>query len=319
MMDIDASIKIGISSCLLGHKVRYDGGHKRDRFLTDTLGRYVEYVPVCPEMEAGFGIPREALRLIGDPEHPRLITNQSARDFTDLMIQWSKKRVAELLNENLCGFIFKSKSPSSGMTRVRVYNNKGMPVRKGIGIFARIFMEHFPLIPAEEDGRLHDPQIRENFIERIFAVKRWQDALKQRRGMGQLMDFHIRNKMLILSHSEKHYRTMGKLLATGKEHPIRELYSIYEQCFIEALRLQATIKKHANVLLHMMGYFKKDLSMDEKQELIDLIAQFRKGYLPLIIPITLMNHYVRKYDHVYLKMQTYLNPHPIELKLRNHT
>lgn len=319
MMDIDAPIKIGISSCLLGHKVRYDGGHKRDRFLKDTLGRYVEYVPVCPEVEAGLGIPREALRLVGDPEHPRLITNQSKKDLTDLMIQWSKKRVEELENENLSGFIFKSKSPSSGMTQVKVYNAKGMPVKKGIGIFARVFMEHFPLIPAEENGRLYDPQKRENFIERIFAVKRWRDNLKQKPSMGRLMDFHTRHKMFIFSHSEKYYRAMGKLLGTGEEHPIQELYSMYEQFFMEALRLKATIKKHANVLMHMMGYFKKQLSMDEKQEFIDLIEQFRKGYLPLIVPITLMNHYIRKYDQVYLKMQAYLNPHPIELKLRNHT
>jgi uncharacterized protein YbgA (DUF1722 family)/uncharacterized protein YbbK (DUF523 family) len=319
MMDIEASIKLGISSCLLGHKVRYDGGHKCDRFLKNTLGQYVEYVPVCPEAEAGLGTPREALRLVGDPEHPRLLTNQSKQDFTDLMVQWSKKRVEELENENLCGFIFKSKSPSCGIKQVKVYNAKGIPVKKGGGIFTRGFMNHFLLIPAEEDGRLHDPQIRENLIERIFATKRWRDALKRKRGIGRLMDFHTRNKMLIFSHSERHCLAMDKLLGTWKGHPIRELYSMYEQFFMEALRLKATIKKHANVLLHMMGYFKRQLSMNEKQELIDLVEQFREGYLPLIVPITLMNHYVRKYDQVYLNMQTYLNPHPIELKLRNHT
>jgi uncharacterized protein YbgA (DUF1722 family)/uncharacterized protein YbbK (DUF523 family) len=315
---MEEKFKIGISSCLLGNEVRWNSGHKLDRYLTDTLGKFVEYVPVCPEVEAGFGVPRESFRLVGDPQKPRLITFKSKTDHTDRMLTWARKRVAELEREDLCGFIFKSDSPSSGMVRVKVYTEKGMPQKKGIGMFAREFMNHFPLIPVEDDGRLHDPLIRENFILQIFTLKRWRDNVAKKPGMGKLVDFHTRNKLLILSHSQKHYRMMGKLVADGKKMPINELYSHYESLLIEALKLKTTLKKNANVLLHMMGYFKKQLTGDEKQELLEVFEQYRREHIPLIVPITLLNHYVRKYDQPYLKQQTYLNPHPLELKLRTH-
>jgi uncharacterized protein YbgA (DUF1722 family)/uncharacterized protein YbbK (DUF523 family) len=311
-------IKIGISSCLLGNEVRYDGGHKLDRFLRDTLGKFVEYVPVCPEEECGLGIPREAMRLEGDPEDPRLVTNKSKKDLTERMKAWSIKRVKELENEALCGFIFKSRSPSSGMERVKVYNEKGMPVLKGTGIFAREFINHFPLIPTEEEGRLHDPLLRENFIENIFTLKRWRDLTKDKLSRGKLVEFHTKNKLLLLSHSEKHYRIMGKMVAESAKKPIRESFHEYEKNMIEALKLKPTPRKNRNVLQHMMGYFKKVLSADEKKELLDVIAEYAGGNTPLIVPITLISHYVRKYDESYLKSQTYLNPHPVELKLRNH-
>jgi uncharacterized protein YbgA (DUF1722 family)/uncharacterized protein YbbK (DUF523 family) len=315
---MEEKFKIGISSCLLGNEVRWNSGHKLDRYLTDTLGKFVEYVPVCPEVEAGFGVPRESFRLVGDPHKPRLITYKSKTDHTDRMLTWARKRVAELERENLCGFIFKSDSPSSGMVRVKVYTEKGMPQKKGVGIFAREFMNHFPLIPVEDDGRLHDPLIRENFILQIFTLKRWRDNVAKKPGMGNLVDFHTRNKLLILSHSQKHYRMMGKLVADGKKMPMNELYSHYESLLIEALKLKTTLKKNANVLLHMMGYFKKQLTADEKQELLEVFEQYRCEHIPLIVPITLLNHYVRKYNQPYLKQQTYLNPHPLELKLRTH-
>lgn len=311
-------IKIGISSCLLGEPVRYDGGHKHDRFLTDTLGRYVAYVPVCPEVELGLGIPRESMRLVGDPDAPRLVTYRTRRDLTEEMTKWAQKRVSVLAGENLCGFIFKSDSPSSGMERVRVYNEKGMPFKKGVGIFARNFMDHFPLVPVEEEGRLHDPLLRENFIERIFTLKRWREALEGPGDLGTLVDFHTRNKLLIFSHSEKHCREMGRLVATAKGVTRGDLFMKYETLLMQALRLKTTPKKHANVLMHMMGYFKKMLSGDEKQELLETIDQYRRGYLPLIVPVTLLNHYVRKYREAYLGDQTYLQPHPMELQLRNH-
>ena len=311
-------IRLGISTCLLGRKVRYDGGHRLDRFLTDTLGQYVEYVPVCPEVECGFGIPREAFRLVGNPESPRLVTSRTHQDYTERMMQWAKRRVIELEREELCGFIFKGNSPSSGMERVKVYGEKGMPVKKGRGIFAHIFMEHFPLIPVEDEGRLHDPRLRENFVERIFALRRWREALSKKGTMADLVEFHTQHKLLILSHSEKHHRTMGKLVAAGKEMPIKELYARYEALLMEALRLKATPKKNSNVLMHMMGYFKKQLTSDEKEELLEIIHQYRDGYIPLIVPTTLINHYVRKYSQPYLSRQTYLQPHPIELQLRNH-
>ena len=311
-------IKLGISTCLLGETVRYDGRHKLDRFLMNTLGQYVEYVPVCPEVECGLGVPRESMHLEGDPDSPRLVTTRTKQDMTDRMVQWARKRVVELEKEDLCGFIFKSNSPSSGMERVRVYNEKGMPVKKGIGIFAGIFMDRFPLLPAEEEGRLHDPELRENFVERIFTLKQWREVLAKKKGRGNLVDFHTQNKLLILSHSPKHYQVMGKLVAQAKEVPIKELYTQYQILLTEALKLKTTPKKNANVLQHMMGYFREQLSSDEKQELLEVIENYRKGYIPLTVPITLINHYVRKYDQPYLKKQVYLNPHPLDLQLRNH-
>jgi uncharacterized protein YbgA (DUF1722 family) len=234
------------------------------------------------------------------------------------MRRWARKRVKELEKEDLHGFIFKSDSPSSGMIRVKVYTEKGMPVKKGVGMFAREFMAHFPLIPAEDDGRLHDARIRENFIERIFALRRWRETSATGKSMGRLVDFHTRNKLLILSHSPKHYSIMGRLVAQGKQMPMKELYAQYEAALMESLTLKTTTKKNLNVLQHLMGYFKKQLSKDEKQELLDVFDQYRQEFAPLIVPITLINHYVRKYDQQYLKLQTYLNPHPVELKLRTH-
>jgi uncharacterized protein YbgA (DUF1722 family)/uncharacterized protein YbbK (DUF523 family) len=311
-------IKLGISTCLLGENVRFDGGHKLDRYLTDTLGQFVEYVPVCPEMECGFGVPRESFRLVGDPENPRLVTTRTNQDHTERMAEWAKRRVGELEKEDLCGYIFKGGSPSSGMERVKVYDRNGVPSKVGVGLFARIFMNHFTLLPVEEEGRLHDPRLRENFIERIFALKRWRDGLKEKQSLKALIAFHTRNKLLLLAHSPQHHRQMGKLVAAGKELPLRELYARYQDIFLEALRLKTTNKKHTNVLMHMLGYFKEQLSAAEKQEMLELIEQYRLESLPLVVPMTMMSHYVRKYDETYLKEQTYLQPHPAELHLRNH-
>ncbi len=311
-------ILIGISSCLLGNPVRYDGGHKLDHFLRDTLGQYVDYVPVCPEAECGMGIPRESMRLTGKSEAPRLVTRNTREDKTDMMVRWANKRVRELEAENLCGFIFKSDSPSSGMERVKVYDEKGMPAKTGVGIFARIFMEHFPLLPVEDEGRLHDAGLRENFIERIFTLQRWREIRNTKTVRGALVDFHARHKLLLLSHSTKLYQAMGKLVAAQKSLSIQDLLQQYELLLMEALKLKTTPKKNVNVLQHMMGYFRQQLSADEKKELLDIIDHYQKGFLPLIVPLTLINHYVRKFDQPYLKQQVYLNPHPLELQLRNH-
>ena len=311
-------IRLGISTCLLGAKVRFDGGHKLDRFLTDTLGQYVEYVPVCPEVECGFGIPREPFRLVGDPQNPRLVTTRTGVDHTGRMVEWARKRVRQLEKEDLCGYIFKSGSPSSGMERVKVYDRNGVPAKGGVGIFARVFKEHFPLLPVEDEGRLHDPGLRENFIERIFALKRWREAAAGKRSVGTLVAFHTRQKLLILSHSPEHYRAMGELVAAGKEFPFKTLLEKYQTLFMEALERKTTPKKNANVLAHMMGYFREQLSADEKQEMLEMIDAYRRGLFPLVVPLTLMNHYVRKYHQPYLKEQDYLNPHPLELQLRNH-
>jgi uncharacterized protein YbgA (DUF1722 family)/uncharacterized protein YbbK (DUF523 family) len=310
-------IKMGISKCLLGENVRYDGGHQHDRYLTDTLGNYFEYTPVCPEVEYGLPIPREAMRLVGTPTSARLVTIKTGIDHTDGMLKWSNGKLNELANEDLCGFIFKSKSPSSGMAAVKVYGPSGMPVHKGVGIFAGAFMKRFPILPVEEDGRLHDPLLRENFIERVFVYKRWQELLKNGKSIRKLIDFHTDHKLLVLSHSPKHYSILGKLVASAKNYK-GDLYGAYVTTLMEGLRLIATTKKHTNVLHHIMGYFKKQLTTDEKQELLEIIENFYKQIVPLIVPITLLTHYVRKYGEPYLERQHYLHPHPMELMLRNH-
>jgi len=311
-------VRLGISTCLLGEPVRYDGGHRLDRFLTDTLGRYVEYMPVCPEAECGFGIPRESMHLEGDPQAPTLVTSRTKRDVTDQLLSWAHKRVKELERENLCGFIFKSNSPSSGMERVKIFGRDGMPRKIGTGIFAGVFMKYFPLIPVEEDGRLHDPVLRESFIERIFVLKRWREMIGQGGKIGSLVEFHSRHKLLIMAHSARHGASLGKLVAGAKTIQEQELREQYQSLLMEALKLRSTLKKNTNVLQHLMGYFKKELSADEKQELLEVIDHYHRGDFPLIVPITLINHYVRKYEQPYLKGQYYLNPHPVELQLRNH-
>jgi uncharacterized protein YbgA (DUF1722 family)/uncharacterized protein YbbK (DUF523 family) len=311
-------IRLGISACLLGHEVRYNGGHSKDSFIVETLGKYVEFVSVCPEVECGFPTPREAFRLVGIPDAPRFITSNTKKDYTERMRTWAEKRTAELEQEGLCGFIFRKGSPSSGMERVKVYSEKGMPVKKGIGMFARAFMKRFPLLPVEEDGRLHDLKLRENFIESIFVLKRWRDELNRNKTRGRLVEFHTRHKLLIRSHSLQYYTAMGKLVAAAKETSLNDLYNQYQSKLMESLKLKTTVKKNVDVLLHIMGYFKKLLSSDEKHELLEIVDHYRNGHLPLIVPVTLLNHFVRKYDQEYLKKQYYLNPHPVELKLRNH-
>lgn len=311
-------ILLGVSACLLGQKVRYDGGHTHDRFLTDTLGEYVEYVPVCPEVECGLGIPREVMRLEGDPTAPRLMTRNSRRDVTPQMREWGAQRLEELAELGLCGYIFKKKSPSSGMSRIKVYGEGGKISTTGVGIWAAMLMQRFPLWAFEDEGRLHDPGIRENFIVRIFAFKRWRDLCEQGRSVKGLIHFHTAHKLLLLAHHEGIYRQMGKLVAQAREVGEEETFARYQELFAKALSYKTTTKKNVNVLQHMQGYFKKLLSADEKQELVELISQYAAGYTPLIVPVTMINHYVRKYGQAYLAEQHYLNPHPIELKLRNH-
>ena len=311
-------IKMGIARCLLGEKVRYDGGHKHDRYITQTLGNYLEFVPVCPEMECGMPVPREPMRLEGDPTAPRLMTHKTRRDLTPMMQAWGKEKLKELEKENLCGYIFKTRSPSSGMERISVYGEDKTVRNNGVGIWARMFKDHFPLLPVEDEGRLHDPGLRENFITRVFVMKRWRDMIADGLNVGKLVDFHTRHKLLILAHSQAHYRQMGPMVANVREYTPAEFFKAYLEILIQALALKTTPAKNINVLQHMMGYFKKQLTHDEKQELLDLLDQYRQGHVPLIVPITIIKHFVRKYDQPYLKEQVYLYPHPLELGLRNH-
>jgi uncharacterized protein YbgA (DUF1722 family)/uncharacterized protein YbbK (DUF523 family) len=298
--------------------VRYDGGHKLDRFLRDTLGLYAAYVPVCPEVEIGLPVPRESLRLVGNPEAPRLVTRKSGVDQTARMQAWSEKRLDELAEEKLCGFIFKSRSPSSGMRGVKVYTKKGMPGGTSAGIFGGAFQKRFPLVPVEDDGRLHDPGLRENFIERVFVFHRWHRFVEGGGRYRDLIDFHSRHKYLIMSHSPAHLRTLGSLVAQGKGLPKARLLEEYLENLMAGLRLMATVKKNVNVLQHVLGYFKQVLSADEKQEALEVIGEYHRGLVPLVVPAVLLRHFVRKYDEPYLREQYYLYPHPAELMLRNH-
>lgn len=312
-------MKIGISSCLLGNKVRYDGQHKLDRFLRDELGSYMDWVPVCPETECGLGIPREAMRLVGQAtDSARLFTNKTFVDKTDQMLEYTYPKLDELAKENLRGFIFKTKSPTSGMRGVKIYTDEGMPSYRGTGIFAREFMKRFPNIPVEDEGRLHDAGIRENFIEMIYVYDRWLTYLEEDKSTAGLMDFHMRHKYLLMSHSPVLLKDLGKIVASINKNNHDTSLGLYEKTLLEALHLKATARKHTNVLHHIMGYFKKSLSPDEKAELLEVIERYRNNLIPLIVPMVLMQHYVRKYQEPYLLKQWYLNPHPDELKLRNH-
>jgi uncharacterized protein YbgA (DUF1722 family)/uncharacterized protein YbbK (DUF523 family) len=311
-------IRLGVSSCLLGKPVRYDGGHKRDHFLTDTLGAYVDWVPVCPEVECGLPVPREAMHLVGDVRAPRLVTIRTGVDHTSRMRQWATKKTMALATEDLCGFVFKSRSPSSGMCGVKIYSPEGVPIGTGAGLFAKAFQERYPLLPVEDEGRLHDPVIRENFIERVFVYKRWREFRTGGRTTGGLVSFHTYHKLLVMAHSPKHYAALGRLVADPKKFKRDELFGRYFKMLMEGLQLLATIKKNTNVLQHISGYFKKQLTADEKRELQDVIANYHRELIPIIVPITLLQHFIRKYNVEYLRQQAYLNPHPLELMLRNH-
>jgi uncharacterized protein YbgA (DUF1722 family)/uncharacterized protein YbbK (DUF523 family) len=310
--------KIGISACLLGQNVRYDGQHKLDHYLHDILGRYVDYVPVCPEVGCGLPVPREAMRLVGDKEAQRLMTVKTGIDHTERMLSWCRMELDALEKEHLSGFIFKSKSPSSGLRDAKVYTTKGFPALKGPGLFAREFTRRFPLVPVEDEARLHDDGLRENFIERIFSFSRWQEFVETDGSIGGLVAFHAQHKLLFMAHSVKHLRELGMIAGNAKGMKKTGWQLSYRTIMVQCLAVTATPKKHANVLMHAMGYFKEQLSADEKQELLELIDQYRIGTIPLIVPVTLVKHYARKYREHYLLKQVYLDYFPLELNLRNH-
>jgi uncharacterized protein YbgA (DUF1722 family)/uncharacterized protein YbbK (DUF523 family) len=312
-------LRLGISACLLGEEVRWDGGHKRDPFLNDTLGPFVEWVAVCPEVDIGLGIPRETIRLVGDAAAPRLVAPKSGRDLTADMGRYARSKVREMAALDLSGFVLKKDSPSCGMERVRVYEREGArAVRKGTGMFARALLEALPLLPVEEEGRLHDPDLRENFVTRIFAYRRWRDLTAARWTVGDLVTFHTQHKLLVMAHSPTHYTALGRLVAAGKKTPRPELEREYGAGLMAALGRIATARKNTNVLFHALGYFKRRLSDDEKREMVETIETYHQGLVPLIVPITLLRHYVRRYQEPYLSRQVWLSPHPKELMLRNH-
>ena len=315
----EPTIRLGVSTCLLGERVRYDGGHKLDRFLVNTLGPFVEWVPVCPEFEIGLGVPRESLRLVGDPEAPRLVAQKSGQDHTERMQTWARERLEELAAIKLHGFVFKKDSPSSGLFRVRVYDQNGMPQRVGTGIFPREVMKRFPLLPLEEEGRLNDMPLRENFIERIFVYHRWMRLLEDDPTPGGLVRFHTAHKLTLMAHSPSHYQEMGRLVAQAGSLPWAELVEGYGRRLMEGLGVLGTPGKHTNVLQHLMGFLKDALLKEDKAELLGLIEDYRQGLVPLIVPLTLLQHHLRRHPVPdWVHQQVYLKPYPKELMLRNH-
>ncbi|MFP4164528.1 MAG: YbgA family protein [Chitinispirillaceae bacterium] len=318
-MENPSFIRLGISACLLGQPVRFDGNGKLDRYLRDVLGKYVDWVAVCPEFECGMGIPREPVRLVQSGERLRFVTVRTAVDKTELIETWMEDESSSLQQENLSGFVFKTKSPSCALKDAKIYNEKGMVIGRGAGLFASSFVRRFPFVPVEDEGRLHDEEIRENFIERVFVYARWQEWFRNGITINSLVRWQQDHKLLLMAHSPSAVRSLGNVVANHRhrENP-EKLAERYFVEMMETLRLKASVKKNVNVLYHIAGYFKHRIDSDEKAELQEVIESYHNGLVPLIVPITLLEHYVRKYDEPYLKTQIYLNPHPLELKLRNH-
>lgn len=312
---MSARIRIGISSCLLGQAVRYDGGHKHNGYITDTLGRFFEFVPFCPEVAIGMGVPRAPIRLVKTAGAVRARgVRDPALDVTDPLTAYAE-RVAPKLKP-LSGYILKAGSPSCGMERVGLVTSKGAPAGKAAGVYAARLMQLRPEMPFEEEGRLMDPARRENFIERVFVYNRWQQLTTRRLTAGALVDFHTRHKFIVLAHDEKAYRALGRLVAEAGRGPVAELGERYIGLLMQALRKPATRARHANVLEHLGGFFKKHLDAADKREWQELVSSYRRGRLPRVVPVTLLRHYLRRFPDPYLAGQHYLAPHPDELMRR---
>jgi uncharacterized protein YbgA (DUF1722 family)/uncharacterized protein YbbK (DUF523 family) len=311
-------IKIGVSACLLGERVRFDGGHKRDAFLVDTLGRFVQWVPVCPEVELGLGVPRPSLKLVRRGGGVRLVQAQSddsdrsgpSADHTEAMLAYARRRVSALAREELCGYVLKKNSPSCGMEHVKIYGRSGVPSRDGRGLFAKVLIRAYPNLPVEEEGRLEDPRLRETFIERVFAYRRLRSLFGNSWTVGDLVVFHTAHKLQLLSHSRRAYESLSRLVAAAKRTPRANLRERYEREFMAALRHPATAARHANVLQHIAGSFEEKLDEASRRELQGRIADYRAGLAPLVVPITLVRHYVRRFDITWLKQQVYLDNPP---------
>jgi uncharacterized protein YbgA (DUF1722 family)/uncharacterized protein YbbK (DUF523 family) len=311
-------IRIGVSACLLGEEVRFDGGHKRDDFLTAVLAPHVEFVPVCPEVEIGLGTPREPLRLVRRGTRLRMITTRSRIDHTDAMNQWAAGRLDALERENLSGYVLKQNSPSCGMERVKTYAGDEVPRRDGRGVFAAALLERMPLLPVEEEGRLTDPVLRENFIERIFAYRRLRQLFEAQWTVATLIQFHTAHKMSLLAHATTSYRELGRLVADASGRARERLRAEYSSLFMRTLAIPATRAKHTNVLQHAAGHLRTLLDQTSREELAATILDYRRGLVPLVAPLTLIRHHVRVHRVAYLEGQMYFEPDPRELMLRNH-
>lgn len=310
-------IEIGISSCLLGLQVRHDGSHKRDRFITDILSEHFDFTPFCPEMAIGLGTPRPAIRLLKQGDSIRLVDSKdSAIDYTDKMNRTSAAYCSQV--DGLSGYILKNKSPSCGMERVNLYNDSNMPHKEGVGLFARQLMDRNPNLPVEEEGRLRDAHVRENFIERVYAYHRWQTMMHQGITINSLMDYHKRHKLMLMAHHEPIYRSLGKLVASTCKDNLDDNAAEYISVFMQAMKKRPTRKKHVNVLQHIMGYLKKHIDSEDKNELLKLFEKYARGEVPLVVPITLLKYHFRKNPKGYINDQFYMRPYPGNLMLRNH-
>ena len=316
--DPDEEILLGISTCLLGEEVRFDGGHKRDSFLVDVLGKFVRFVPSCPEVEIGMGTPREAVRLIKLEGRVHMRGVRSETDHTDAMEEYARRRVRELDAMDLCGYVLKRASPSCGMERVREYDANGMATRTGTGIFARVLMEELPLLPVEEEGRLNDDHLRENFIERLFAYRRLRNLFRPGWTVGNLVHFHTAEKLQLLAHDPEVYKELGRRVAKAAEADREELAADYSQRFMAGYARHTSTGKNLNVLQHMFGYLRDHLSPAEREGVLGTLDDYAKEWIPLVVPVTLIRHYVQVHGIEYLQRQRYLQPHPKELLLRNH-
>jgi uncharacterized protein YbgA (DUF1722 family)/uncharacterized protein YbbK (DUF523 family) len=310
-------IKVGISSCLLGQEVRFDGGHKHSRLCTETLTPYFDFVPECPEVGIGLGIPRKPIRLIGTTDAPKAVaSHDNTLDYTEKLMKYGQKKAKQ--HDDICGYIFMKSSPSCGLFRVKVYGENGYPEKGGgRGIYANEITDAHPLLPVEESGRLTDPPLRENFITRVFAYHNWQQTVSEGLSHKAILDFHVRYKYCLMAHSPKDYATLGQMLAdAGKSEP-NELGERYFTALMTTLSQIATRKTHTNVLMHLQGYLKKALSADEKQELAKIIDQYLINQVPLIVPITMLKHHFANHPDPYISKQAYLQPYPEDLSLRN--
>lgn len=308
--------KLGISACLLGAEVRYNGGHKLSALCSQALAEHVEFVPVCPEVAIGLGVPRETIRLVGDPVAPRALGSRSQVDHSADLYNFGTRMAAEL--DGICGYIFMQKSPSCGLERVKVYQANGYPAEGGgRGLYASAFCAARPDLPVEEDGRLNDPVLRENFLTRVFAYAEWQDLLATGPTRRTITDFHARYKYQLMANNPPQYKAIGRLLGDLGQHDPVEFAPRYFSQLMTALRRCATRGTHSNVLQHLCGYLKQSLSPPEKQELGHLIEQYRSGIVPLVVPLTLLKHHFRHHPDDYIARQAYLQPHPENLSLRN--
>ncbi len=311
-------IRVGVSACLLGQEVRHDGGHKRDPYVADTLARYFRFVPVCPELDIGLGVPRETLRLVRDGKQVRMLAPASGIDHTTRMRDYARRRVRQLEELGLSGYILKKNSPSCGMTRVRTYTAGGTPAPSDRGLFADTLMDSLPSLPVEEEGRLNDPRLRENFIVRVFAFHRLASFFGTRWRIAELVAFHASEKLLLIAHDPERQQALGRIVASAKATGRRRLRAAYTEAFMHALAHPAGPKRHTNTLQHMLGYLRDHLGQAEHAQVLEAIEEHRLGFVPLAVPLTLIRHYVKLLRLDYLESQTYLSPHPKELALRNH-